>query len=342
VKCYNTSPLDDDVVKHYPNSILLTKLHQLKIDWLLHGKKAICTNFLNSLYLSFNSTKQDLGNQWLPRHGSFLQLFRLHIRSNFTEQAKGSFKLTGVEAKSFFRFFRDLIPTLCHKPETIQLMEEINDLFALLELPRCQKKMGSYISQLKTKACTISLNWAIRFGEETMKGKKYLHGIIHLWQVEKYFLENNLPTIESYTMQGREGRNKTIGSYKAKHFPAITKQKVGKKKEGQREREAEKAHEEQELAAEVEVKWQYEATRLTIAQILAALPSFSGSSKLKKGELIAVGKQLLVKQALHNYRRKQDELEHMQRTAAFHIISRNYRDLKSSSKNYHNIESSNY
>jgi hypothetical protein len=47
VKLFHTFPLTQNVRTFYPNSLISVELHQMKLDWLLHGRKAIMNNIQN-------------------------------------------------------------------------------------------------------------------------------------------------------------------------------------------------------------------------------------------------------------------------------------------------------
>jgi hypothetical protein len=342
VECYDTLPLDTRVDLYYPNSALKTHLYQMKLDWLLHGKKAIANNYLNILYTSFTSTKRELGTLWRTRHAEFLQHFRSKVRSSFVEVKKGSFKLSGTEASSFFASYTNIVPTLCQRTDTVEIMDKIAALFSEIGKPRRQKNLGVYIPTIKRLSREILILWVSRFGHSSLVKKKYLHGIMHLWEIEKYSLENNLPTLESYTMQGREHKHKILGAYRAKHFSASETKKSGPKQINQQDTEEQEAIAEIELETRVGQSWLYNARSTPKLKLLEQLPGVKGVANLAKSDIVAIGKGLVVKQAIREHRIQRDGQAHMTRTATYHLVTRSYRDLKNCSLYSLRVESVKY
>jgi hypothetical protein len=332
IKYYNTFDLNTKVQTHYPESILSMPLHSLKLDWLLHGKKALTNNFLNSLHIAFEASKKDLGPVlYSQRQTNFLVQFRLHIRSNWTENKKGCFKLSGVEARNFMLHHEKLISVICDKPDTIALMKDLVHVFELIQRPREQKD-DIYFSELLETTDRVLLLWAVRFGKADVKRKIYLHGLSHLAQVERFYLDNGYPTLESYTMQGREHRHKTLGAFRAKHFPMDETRRRGRKKQGQKEDEAIQIQEEQQIidqiSQSVDISWKARNfTKSMILEDVRALPKGTGS--LTKAVLIEVAKSKKVKDTIWKKRIETCGAdEHIKRTAAFQIVARSFRDLQ--------------
>jgi len=60
---YDTFDLDSELKTHFPGTIVNLKLIRVRMDWLLHGFKALVNNFINSLYSSFLAAKDLLQRQ---------------------------------------------------------------------------------------------------------------------------------------------------------------------------------------------------------------------------------------------------------------------------------------
>jgi hypothetical protein len=206
-------------------------------------------------------------------------------------------------------------------------MEGIISIFTILASSEAKKRDGTYLQTLQQNCNKVILLWAIRFGEKSLLGKKYLHGLSHLREVEKFYLEHHLPTLECYNMQGREHRHKIVGAFKAKHFPCSDSKQRGRKTDKQRETEAAEATVEENISTAVGTRFQYNATKQTVPAILASVPGLK-KGKLSKKELIEIGKQKSIKEAIQCHKIELEGTKHTQRTAAFQILARNFRDLE--------------
>jgi hypothetical protein len=234
------------------------------MDWLLHGFKALVNNFINSLYSSFLAAKDLLqrqkakgkpgANEYEARERQFISAFGV-VQKDFSEPKNNTFKLTGTEACIFAAHYEKIILTLDQKrKDTMKLFELLLSLFALLRQSRKEKlqKYSTYIELVKSTAFKLIVLWKLRFGDKNYDAKQYLHATQHLWQIEKFCLDNNLPTIETYSMEGREHKNKGIAAFCNRHYPGEEEtSKRGRKTEAQRELEKQIVEKEKDIDLEV-------------------------------------------------------------------------------------------
>jgi hypothetical protein len=200
VRIFQPFLLTANIREKFPNTILDVKLHQLRLDWMLHGRKCIWNNLMNCVYLSFVSTKNDLP-LWFERHSKFMYKFRAHIRATWTEFKKGSFKLSGKEVKKLMIRYTELFPLLSQRSELLPMVENIIELFDMIAQPYQNKNLGKYIDDLKVLSDSITLDWVYIFGLNSYLGKQYLHGLSHIHVTERFYLQNRKPTLEYFTMQ---------------------------------------------------------------------------------------------------------------------------------------------
>jgi hypothetical protein len=265
-------------------------------------------NFVNVLYQSFIAAKDTLqkspavakpgANEYDGRLRNFIMKFSQHVRE-FSEPAKGSFKLSGVESDSFIEYHSELIAALDPRKDTKLVMTLLIDFFTLISKSRDDKFKSkvTYLKSVKDTTREIIVRWKLRFGSENIENKEYLHNLQHISDTEKYCLENGLPTLESYCMQGREHINKEIAAYANRHYPGEEESKRrGRKTDEQKAEELFVMQNVKDKHMEVDADMlKYSGSKGTKAEIDREMPGY-GLSKLKKSEAVAKATNLKKKE----------------------------------------------
>lgn len=338
---YATFDLNDCVSQHFPASLLKMQLIKIRIDFALHGFKALITNFFNTMLSSFQASEDELkkkvgASEFDRRETNFLKIM-WELRSNFNMKSglvNGSFSFSGVEVKKLTStsLGKRLIEALCPRADTMIIYDSIIRLFRLIATKR-DKKVGdeSYVSNVKSLGETLTMNWKKRYGPDSIGKKVYLHLITHIWELEKFCLANNLETIDSYSMQGREHANKIIGAYTLRHNISDSSEKRGRKREGQKE-------EEERIREHMAI---FNAERRRIITHKVSMPGSTKEKIIQLAPQIGLSKKSEKKETLKeqviNFVVKRDSIlekknfvplqERVTRTKCYKILTRCYRRL---------------
>lgn len=184
--------------------------------------------------------------------------------------------------------------------------------------------------------------WILRFGPKTLEGKHYLHGLTHLWELEEWCLDNNIPTLELYTMQGTyfssyalimtgtEHKNKVLGAHGARHCIIPETKKKGKKAEAQTENEGKIQLEERalELATITGIKEELQIKKPTVDELRTWTPQVTFPSNFRKSDITKEVISIKVQEALKNARVKREPAQtRLPRLGAFKYLACEFRQL---------------